>query len=142
VIGTTALLHAITAGNLSNINNYVVWPFEDLAFSCPSCSECLGLDVFMLKVKQSHYRPEQAQRVGRGFALLFRDLGARSWWSASRPGRFTPGKDTVHIVQEAGDVCDKSRPPTGIRSSDLPTRSQSLYRLSYPAYRLHVQQGN
>jgi hypothetical protein len=39
-------------------------------------------------------------------------------WSASRPSRFTPGKDPVPIVQEAGwapraglDVCEKSRPP-------------------------------
>jgi hypothetical protein len=30
------------------------------------------------------------------------------------------------------DVCEKSRPPTGIRSPDRPARSQSLYRLSYP----------
>ena len=31
------------------------------------------------------------------------------------------------------DRCGKSRPPsTGIRSPDLPARSESLYRLSYP----------
>jgi hypothetical protein len=35
------------------------------------------------KVKQTHYRPEQAQRVGRSVALLFRDLGARSGWVVS-----------------------------------------------------------
>jgi hypothetical protein len=29
------------------------------------------------------------------------------------------------------DRCGKSR-PTGIRSPDLPARSESLYRLSYP----------
>jgi hypothetical protein len=29
-------------------------------------------------------------------------------------------------------VCEKSRPPTGIRFPDRPARSQSLYRLSYP----------
>ena len=41
-------------------------------------------------------------------------------WSAPRPGRFTPGKDLVHLVQEAGwapraglDGCGKSRPPPG-----------------------------
>jgi hypothetical protein len=33
------------------------------------------------------------------------------------------------------DRCGKSRPPTGIRSPDCPARSQSLYRLSYPALR-------
>jgi hypothetical protein len=53
-----------------------------------------------VKVKQSRYRPEQAQRVDRGIALPFRDLGARGeMWSASRPGRFTPEKDPVAIVQ-------------------------------------------
>jgi len=30
------------------------------------------------------------------------------------------------------DGCGKSRPPTGIRSPDLPARSESLYRLRYP----------
>ena len=31
------------------------------------------------------------------------------------------------------DGCGKSRPPsTGIRSPDLPARTESLYRLSYP----------
>jgi hypothetical protein len=33
--------------------------------------------------KQSRYRPEQTQRVGRGIALLFRDLGARRGWVVS-----------------------------------------------------------
>jgi hypothetical protein len=51
---------------------------------------------------------------------------------------FTPGKDPVPIVQEAGWAPGtvwtggKSR-PTGIRSPDRPARSQSLYRLSYLA---------
>jgi hypothetical protein len=57
-----------------------------------------------------------------------------SGWSAPRPGRFTPGKDPVPTVQEAGwaglDVFEKSR-PTGIRSPDRP--AHSLSRLSYPA---------
>ena len=53
---------------------------------------------------------------------------------------FTPGKDPVPIVQEAGWASGpvwtggKSRPPTGIRSPDRPARSQSLYPLSYPAH--------
>ena len=52
---------------------------------------------------------------------------------------FTPGKDPVPIVQEAGWAPGpvwtggKSR-PTGLRSPDRPARSQSLYRLSYPAH--------
>ena len=59
-------------------------------------------------------------------------------WSAPRPGRFTPEKDPVPIVQEAGwapgPVCTGAETlalPTGIRSSDRPARSESLYRLSY-----------
>ena len=63
--------------------------------------------------------------------------------SASRPGRsLPPGKDQVPIVQEAawapGPVwtgADKLA-PTGIRSPDRPARSQSLYRLRYPAHAL------
>ena len=59
-------------------------------------------------------------------------------WSAPRPGRFTPGKDPVPIVQEAGWApgpvwtgAENLVPPTGIRSLDRPARSESLYRLSY-----------
>jgi hypothetical protein len=64
----------------------------------------------------------------------------RGGWSVPRPGRFTPGKDTVPIVQEAewasGPVwrCAKNLAPTGIRSPHRPARSQSLYRLSYLAH--------
>ena len=55
------------------------------------------------KVKCSPYRTGLAQRVGRGIALLFHDLGARSGLvvsSTSRP-HFTPGKDPVPTFQEA-----------------------------------------
>jgi hypothetical protein len=60
-------------------------------------------------------------------------------WSASRPGRFTPRKDPLPIIQEAGWAqgpvwtCAKNRTHTGIRSPDRPASSQSLYRLSYRA---------
>ena len=52
---------------------------------------------------------------------------------------FTPRKDPVPIVQEAGWAPGpvwtggKSR-PTGIRPPERPARSQSLYQLSYPAH--------
>ena len=52
---------------------------------------------------------------------------------------FTPGKDLVPIVQEAGWAPGpvwtgrKSR-PTRIRSPDRPALSQLLYRLSNPAH--------
>jgi hypothetical protein len=61
-------------------------------------------------------------------------------WSAPHPGRFTKGKDPVPIIQETGWTpgpvwtCAKNLSPTGIRSPDRPARSQSLYRLSYPAH--------
>jgi hypothetical protein len=60
--------------------------------------------------------------------------------SEPRPGRVTPGKDPVLILQEArcasGSVrtCAKNLTPTEIRSPVCPARSQSLYRLSYPAH--------
>ena len=78
------------------------------------------------------------QRMGRGIALLFHDRGTRRRWVVSSTPRphFTPGKDWVPIVQEAGWAPGpvwtggKSRPH---RDSIpyRPSRSQSLYRLSY-----------
>ena len=91
-----------------------------------------------IKVKWCRYRPGVAQRVGRGIALLFHDRGTRRRWVVSSTPRphFTPGKDPVPIVQDAGWAQGpvwtggKSRP---YRNSipDRPTRSQSLYWLSY-----------
>jgi hypothetical protein len=44
-----------------------------------------------------------AYRGSRGVALTFHDHGTRRGeGSASRPGRFAPGKDPVPILQEAG----------------------------------------
>ena len=93
-----------------------------------------------IKVKWSRYRPGVAQRVGRGIALLFHDRGTRKVWVVSSTPRphFTPKKDPVPILQEAGWAPGpvwtggKSRPH---RDSipDRSARSQSLYRLSYPA---------
>ena len=54
------------------------------------------------------------------------------------PTAFNPGKDPVPIVQEAGWapgpvwIGAENLVPTGIRSPDLPARSESLYRLRYP----------
>ena len=50
-------------------------------------------------------------------------------WSTPRPGRFTPGKDPVPTVQEAGWAPGpvwtgaENLAPTGIRSPDRPTSS-------------------
>jgi hypothetical protein len=58
---------------------------------------------------------------------------------------FTPGKDPVPIVQKAGWAPGlvwtgaENLVPTGIRSPDLPARSQSLYRLRYPAHKVRVR---
>jgi len=51
---------------------------------------------------------------------------------------FTPGKDLVPIVQEAGWAPGpvltgaENLAPTGIRSPDGAASNESLYRLSYP----------
>jgi hypothetical protein len=69
-------------------------------------------------------------------------------WSVPRPGRFTPGKDPVSIVQEAGWAPGpvwtgaKNLAPTRIRCPDRPARSQSLYRLSYPTPFTHYGTGD
>ena len=57
---------------------------------------------------------------------------------------FTPGKDPVPIVQEAGWAPGpvwtgaENLAPTGIRSLERPARSQSLYGLSYRGPRMHL----
>jgi hypothetical protein len=87
------------------------------------------------------YRPT-AHRGSRGTALLLLDHGTRRGWGVSVTPRplFTPGKDPAPIVQEAGWAPGPIRTgaenlaPTGIRSPDRPARSQSLYRLRYPAH--------
>ena len=101
-----------------------IWPFlvsltyiSNILVECTNCeppyNNCVGPFVNFLvvmffygygKVKWSHYRPGVAQRVGRGVALLFHDRGTRRGWVVSSTPRphFTPGKDPVPIVQEAG----------------------------------------
>jgi len=81
-----------------------------------------------------------AHKGSRGISLLFHDHGTRRGLGVSVTPRplFTPRKDPVHIVQEAGWATGPvwtgagNLAPTGIRSQDRPARSQSLYRLSYP----------
>jgi hypothetical protein len=61
--------------------------------------------VINKQVKVPRNRPEgPGGWVGRGIALLFPDLGTLEGggWSAPSPGRFTPRKDPVPSVQEAG----------------------------------------
>jgi len=68
--------------------------------------------------------------------------GTRRGWGVSVTPRplFIPRKDPVPIVQEAGWapgpvwIGAENLGPTGIRFSDLPARSQSLYRQRYLAH--------
>jgi hypothetical protein len=84
-----------------------------------------------------------APRGSRGIPLLFLDRGTRREWGVSVTHRplFTPMKDPVPIVQEAGWFPGpvwtgaENLAPTGIWSPDRPAHSQSLYRLRYPVHR-------
>ena len=87
------------------------------------------------------YRPYGPYR-SRGIALPFHDHGNRRGWGFNVTPRslFTHGKDAVPFVQEAGWAPGRvwtvaeNLAPTGIRSMERPARSQSLYRLRYPAH--------
>ena len=84
-----------------------------------------------------------SQRVGRGIAVQFHDRGTGRWWVVSSTPRphFTPGKDPVPVLQEAGWAPGpiwtgrKSRPHRD-KIPNRPARSQSLYWLSYRAHKL------
>jgi hypothetical protein len=85
-----------------------------------------------------------AHKGSRGIALPFHDHDTRRGWGVSVTPRplFTPGKDPVPNVQKAGWASGpfwtgaENLAPTGIRSPDRPARSQSLYRLRYPAHNI------
>jgi len=83
----------------------------------------------------------------RGIALLFLDHGTKRGWGVSVTPRslYTSGKDPVPFVQEAGWTTGpvwtgaENFALTGIRSPNLPARSQPPYRLRYPALLVTVQ---
>jgi len=118
---------------VSEIHFFILLP----SWSVTEDSPCFT-NLLIIKVKWSRYKPGASQRVGRGIALLFHDRGTRSGWVVSSTPRphFTPGKDPVPILQEAGWAPGpvwtggKSRPHWD-SIPDRPARSQSLYRLSY-----------
>jgi len=113
---------------------------------------CVSMYIYMyyvcryiyihIKVKWSRYRSGVTQREGRGIALLFfHDRGTRGGWVVSSTPRphFTIGKVPVPILQEAGWApglvwTDETSRPNRDSIPDRPARSQSLYRLSYPAH--------
>jgi hypothetical protein len=79
--------------------------------------------------------------VGRGIALLFHDRDTSRRWVVSSTPRphFTPEKDPVPTLQEAawapGSVWTGGKTHPHLDSiPECPARSQSLYRLSYPAH--------
>jgi hypothetical protein len=95
--------------------------------------------ISLKKVKLSRYRPGVAQSVGRGTAL--HDRGTRRRWVVSSTPRphFTRRKDPVPILQETGWApgpvwTGRKSCPHRDSIPDRPARSQSLYRLSYPAH--------
>ena len=106
-----------------------------------SSSSSSSSSISSKRVKWSLHGSGVAQRVGRGIALLFHVRDTRRGWGVSSTPRphFIPGKDPVPILQEAGWAPapvwtgGKSR-PHGDSIPDRPARSQSLYRLSYPAH--------
>jgi hypothetical protein len=78
-----------------------------------------------------------AHRGSRVIALPIHEHDTRRWWGASLTPRpfFTPEKDPVPIVQEAGWTLGPVW--TGAENLAPPTvqpRSQSLYWLSYPSH--------
>jgi hypothetical protein len=97
------------------------------------------------RYREPRNRPRRTHTVSGGIAQLFLNLGTRRGvWSASRLGRLYPRKRPGTHCTGGGvgpgaglDKCGKSR-PTGIRSPDLPARSESLYRLSYPGSRKYT----
>ena len=83
-----------------------------------------------------------AQRVGSGIALLFHDPFTRRGYVVSSTPQppSTSGKDPLPIVQEAGWAPGTVRKGGKYRPHRdsipvRPSRSQSLYRLSYPAHK-------
>ena len=82
-----------------------------------------------------------AHRASTGIALPFHEHDTIRGWgvSVTHGPLFTPGKDPVPIVREAGWAPGpvwtgaENLASTGTRSLDRPGRSQSLYWLRYPA---------
>jgi hypothetical protein len=87
-----------------------------------------------------------AYRKSRGITLPFHDHGTRRGRGVSVTPRplFTPGKDPVPIVQEAGWspgsvwTGAENLASTENGSPDRPACSQSLYRLSYPVHQFSI----
>ena len=90
----------------------------------------LGKGKGKVSRKTSHEGPEWEERYTSTLSLTSA-LDERVW-STPRLGRFTPGKDPVPIVQEAGWApgpvwkSTENLVRTGLRTPDRPARSRSL----------------
>jgi hypothetical protein len=99
---------------LQELTTYII----DIVISRVFCSTDLPYPIKKVKVKQSRYRPEQVQRVDRGIALPFRNLGSRKGCVLSNTTRplYPLERPDTHctggwVGLRAGlDVCDKPRP--------------------------------
>jgi len=115
------------------ISNPLVWLLLQL---CKVKVKCTLVQALKLCTGRT------ARRGSRAIALPFLDHGTRRGWRVSVMPRllFTPGKDPVPIVQEAGWAPGPVRTgaenlaSTRIQSPDRPARSQLLYQLRYPAH--------
>ena len=86
--------------------------------------------------RTDHEDPEGKQRCSSTLSLTSSLDGIGL--STPRPGRLTPGKEPLPIIQDAGWAPGlvwtgaENLALTGVRSPDRPARSESLYRLNYP----------
>jgi len=137
-----------TTSNSPHSSHTNVGQYFTVTFQTFSNSSCNNLMLNKVKVKGTLVQAmmlctgRTAHRGSRGIALLFHDHGTRRGWGVSVTIRllFTPRKDPVPIVQEAGWAPGpawtgaENLAPNGIRSTNRAARSQSLYRLHYPTH--------
>jgi hypothetical protein len=90
---------------------------------CTSSNNTFHKVIIIIKGKVRRTKDPEDPEGTRSIALHIRDLGARrGGWSAPRPGRFTPEKDPVSIVKDAGWdpgpfwTCAKNLTPPGFDS--------------------------
>jgi len=104
------------------------------------CDSCMGCRIYV----KVNFSPEQAMKTKKGGVSIqlysFFILGVRSGWVANAipTAALPPGKETRYPLyrglggpESPSGRLRKISLPTGFRSSDRPTRSESLFRLSY-----------
>ena len=112
------------------------WNQKCILYTCKGKVKCTLVQALRLCTDR------RAHKGSRGIALPFHDHGTKRKLGVNVTPRllFTPGKDPVCIVQEAGCAPGsvwteaENLAPIGIRSPGRPACSHSLYRLLYPAH--------